>query len=76
MNKKYEKTLPISWESWDDAGGFAIQFYEVEFLDNFGEFKKGEKVGCLFLCPLEGYLCAYDEEGEEIKKTNIKFVVV
>jgi len=33
QDRKFEKTLPISWTGWDEAGSFAIQFNEDKTVD-------------------------------------------
>jgi hypothetical protein len=64
----FERTLPIKWEAWDTAGGMGeVQFYDVEFTQDFGVFKKGQKVKCLYVSYQEGVLKEY--EGETVPRS-------
>ena len=44
-----EKILPISWEGWDKQDELSNTYYNVEFIDNFGVFLKGEKFSCVII---------------------------
>lgn len=62
--------LPISYEGWDEAGGDYgdIQLYKVEFTEDFGPWKKGEKEEYLVILQLKGAV------ESPSKKINVKLV--
>lgn len=73
-----EKVLPITWDGWDEAGEPGnLQFYNVEFIRDFGPWKSGDKVSCLYLSMQNGILESYSDDGNSIDKTaNIEFKVI
>jgi hypothetical protein len=75
MTRNVEKVLPITWDKWDEAGGFGeIQFYNVQFTQDFGPFKKDDFVDCLFVSQLQGVVREYASDGDILRETNIKYV--
>lgn len=46
-----EKAFGFTYNGWDEAGGdFGdVQFYKVEFTEDFGPIKKGEKFDCVMV---------------------------
>lgn len=65
----FEKTIPISWEEgWDAQDTLCLSFYGVEFTNDFGVFKKGEKYKSISVSYGEGFVEAYNEEGTEVVK--------
>jgi hypothetical protein len=73
-----EKILPVSHTGWDEGGGQYgdIQFYNAIFLEDFGHWKKGEKVGCLAILHSEGKVVEYSEDGHVVRSVNVKYVTV
>lgn len=69
-----EAILPISWEGWDPGDQTEIFLGNATFLEDFGIFKKGEKYEGLFISYGEGFIEAYDEEGQINKKQNFKAI--
>ena len=67
-----EKTIPFSWKSWDEQDVLANTYYDVEFTDDFGEFKKGDKFKSIFVDYGEGIIEAYT--GETGKNGDLKVV--
>ena len=65
-----EKIFPITWKAWDEVGILTNQYYDVEFIDEFGEFKKGDKFKTITINYSEGIIEAYNESGKDIIKTQ------
>ncbi len=65
-----EKTIPFSWEDWDEQDVLLNTYYEVEFIDDFGIFNKGDKFSCINIHYGEGVVEAYNEAGTEIILTQ------
>ena len=88
MNKErtQEKTFPLTYSGWDEGCGEYgdIQFYDVEFTDDFGPIKKGDKFDSVFIGHCTGTLACYVKDGKKdktgctpIKEAHvIKFKVV
>jgi len=55
-----EKAFPFTYDGWDEAGGDYgdVQFYKVEFTEDFGPIKKGSKFDCVVVYHCEGKLVA------------------
>lgn len=69
------KFLPITWEKHDGKGEYGyIEFYNVTFTDDFGPWKKDQKVDCLFLAVIEGKLQEYDTKNNLKTSFDIKIV--
>lgn len=64
MNK--EKTIPFQWEGWDQHDTLFMAFYNVEFLEDFGAFKKGDKFSSVSVDYGKGTIEGYDEEGTNV----------
>lgn len=49
ISKAESKTFPFVYDGWDEAGGNYgdIQFYDVQFVENFGPIKKGQSFDCV-----------------------------
>jgi hypothetical protein len=66
-----EKTLPIQVNGgWDEIDVLFNQYYKIEFTEDFGAFKKGEKFDSLSINYGEGQIEAYDEEGKVVRNQN------
>jgi hypothetical protein len=63
-----EKTIPFSWNAWDQQDVLHNTYYNVEFLEDFGPFKKGEKFTSIDVNYGEGFIEAYDDKGENVIK--------
>ena len=61
-----EKTIPFQWENWDQHGTLFMAFYNVEFLEDFGAFKKGDKFSSISVDYGKGTIEGYDEEGTNV----------
>ena len=69
----HEKMFPITWKAWDQQDTLAFSYYEVEFLEDFGIFKKGEKLQDLFVDYGEGLISSIlhpEEEPFSIERTQ------
>lgn len=67
MSHKHEN-FPFIWENWDSCDNLDTQFYDVEFTDDFGIFKKGQKVDILIVEFTTNSLKSYNgaEENPDI----------
>lgn len=66
-----EKTIPFQWVGWDQHDVLFMAFYDVEFVEDFGIFKKGEKFDSISVNYGEGWIEAYDStQIEPVKKQN------
>jgi GTP-dependent phosphoenolpyruvate carboxykinase len=75
MREKHN-TLPFTYDGWDGCGDEGdIQFYNVEFTEDFGPFKKGRRYNSVARMDSLGILAEYDEEGREGAKCNIRYTV-
>lgn len=68
------KSLPFTFSGWDMAGDYGdIQFYNVEFTEDFGPIRKGEKYDCVTRYDADAQLVGYDSKGQEIFRFGIKY---
>lgn len=65
-----EKMFPFTYDGWDEAcGDFGdIQFYKVEFTDDFGPIKKGSKFDCVVVYHCKAELVAVINGPVDVKK--------
>ncbi len=71
-----EKTLPIEWEEWDQAGDNDLMFIGVTFLEDFGPWKKDARINCLCLELSNARLYEIDADGKESNVASIRIEVV
>lgn len=78
-----EKGFGFTYDGWDEAGGDYgdVQFYKVEFTEDFGPIKKGERFDCVVVEHCKARLIAQtnDPETGELAKeivANWKAVAV
>lgn len=77
MSRITEKTIPITWDEYDAGGKYGdVQFYKVEFTEQFGCFSKGEQASCLTVSLIDRLIFSYNEKGEILKRCKIKIVAV
>ena len=60
-----EKTIPFTWERWDLQDVLVHTYYEVEFVEDFGKFKKGEKFSSIDVYYDRGLIETYSDEEDE-----------
>lgn len=64
-----EKTLPIKiLGGWDSVDMLFNNYYDVEFTEDFGVFKSGDKFTSISVNYDKGVVEAYDENGEPVKQ--------
>lgn len=79
MNERnIENAFGFTYDGWDDAGGdFGdIQFYKVEFAEDFGPIKKGDKFDGVCIEHKKARLIAQDfdkETGDLIKEIVVNW---
>lgn len=66
-----EKTIPFTWKGWDEQDQLIHSYYNVEFTEDFGVFKKDEKFSCITVDYSLGKIEVYNDEGTEIIKKQI-----
>jgi len=72
-----EKVFPFTWNGWDSIDVLFNSYYEVEFTEDFGVFKAGEKFSSVSVNYGEGWVEAYNEDGTEfIKKQEYKALAI
>jgi hypothetical protein len=69
-----QKVIPIIFDGWDNDDPGDIQFYDVEFTADFGPWRKGETVDCLFISMTTGEVKQFDEDGMVVRETTVRFV--
>lgn len=67
--RRKEIVIPIEWGGWDSHDILLTSFYEVEFYNDFGPFKAGEKYSSVSIDYQKGIVEAYNEEGTEVVKS-------
>lgn len=68
--KHKEIIIPIFWEGWDEGDMNVTIFYNVEFYEDFGIFKKGEKFNIISIDYNKGIIQSYNDEGISIIRTQ------
>lgn len=68
MEKIKEILIPFLWDGWDQIEVNFMQFYNVDFYQDFGPFLKGENFSSVSVDYLKGILEAYSEDGKEVIK--------
>lgn len=69
--------IPATFTDWDEGGGDYgdIQFYQVEFTEEFGPWKKGQRVQALAFYLSKCLLREY-KDGEEVMSINVKLIPI
>ena len=79
-NRTQNEIFPLTYTGWDEACGDYgdISLYDVEFTENFGPIKKGDKFDSVYIGNCTGTLACYikDEKSNEDGATPIKEVHV
>ncbi len=57
-----EATIPVTWEGWNEVDINVITIYRVNFLEDFGIFKKGEYYTSLNVNYAEGFIEYWENE--------------
>ena len=66
-----EKTIPISVSGgWDSVDMLFNNYYDVEFTEDFGVFKAGERFKGVSVNYGDGLVEAYNEDGTEVIKSQ------
>ena len=63
-----EITIPFTWDGWDKNDILCNQYYNVEFTEDFGTFKKGEKFNNLSVDYGAGRIQTWNDEGSVVIK--------
>lgn len=80
-NRTTEKAFGFTYDGWDEGGGdFGdVQFYKVEFTENFGPIKAGEKFDSVCVEHSKARLIAQsfsEETGEPFKEVVMSWKAV
>ena len=65
-----EKTLPFKYNSWNQERILLNNYYSVEFTEDFGCFKLGEKFSSISVNYELGKIKAYGEDFISVLKTQ------
>lgn len=78
-----EKLIPFTWENWDLQDVLQHTYYDVIFVEDFGEIKKGEKFDSLNVDYGSGLVEAFswkngdpNSDLEPIKTVSYKAVAI
>lgn len=89
--KTKNSTFPFTYNGWDEACGeygdiqfHGVKFCDVEFTDDFGSIRKGDKFDCVVIYHSGGQLVAcingeYDKQkgfAPQIGEVVVKFKVI
>ena len=80
VQRTTEKAFGFTYEGWDegcsDYGD--VQFYKVEFTEDFGPIKKGDKFDCVLVEHSNSRLVAMtnNDEGEQIGEVVVNWKAV
>lgn len=69
-----DNLFPITWEESEFLDIITISYSNVEFIEDFGIFKKGDEIPYLLANIESGILYEVDERGEEIERQPFKCV--
>lgn len=61
-----ETILPFKWSGWDKQDELFNSYYGVEFTDDFGVFKNGDKFSSISVDYGKGIIEGYSEDGEKV----------
>lgn len=65
-----EEIIPFEWSGWDEVNILVNIYYDVEFTENFGSFKKDEKFRSISVDCQKGLIEAYSEDGSEVIRSQ------
>lgn len=75
MDKQLDKLLPITWTGWNGDLELVV-FSGVEFQEDFGTFKKGEKLSSLVISYTQGEVKEFNDAGEVVRDVKVKLVPI
>lgn len=61
----------FTWKGWDDIDTAAWHFYDCILLKDFGTFKKGDEITCVFFSMQNSMMEFYDNEGNPMGKFKL-----
>lgn len=74
--KERDKLIPIEWRACDELDCMVHAFSDVEFLEDFGVFSKGEIYPDVAVDYEVGKIEAWDKDDNLVKKQRFKIVPV
>lgn len=60
----------FKFNEWDEVYHHAEQYYDVEFLQDFGHWKKGQKIKVLFVDYDTRTMSEFNEQNDEVNTYN------
>lgn len=69
-----DNLFPIEYGDSEIIDIITIQYYDSTFLEDFGEFTKGENVYSLHADVDQGILCEIDEDGNIVRSQTFKCI--
>lgn len=76
MERTVDNLFPFSWMNSEFIGIISITYEDVLFLEDFGQFKKGEIVPFMIADIEAGILSQVDEEGNVLADEGFKCVPI
>ena len=73
-DKTKDGFLPITFDDWDEAGDFLLQFYNVVFTEDLRDVKKGQCFHCISMDFSNGVLETYDDKGFVLSSYKLKLI--
>jgi len=72
--KHTEKLIPFGWDDWEEHDILLNSYYNVEFTEDFGEFKKGEKFSSITVDYIKGIIEAFiGSPSDDLKIKTVTF---
>jgi hypothetical protein len=71
-----EEIIPFKWKGWDEFGILMNFYFDVEFTEDFGAFKKDDVFESIMVDLQKGLIEAYDKDGKILKSQKMKCVPI
>jgi hypothetical protein len=71
-----EEIIPFKWKRWDEFDILMNFYFDVEFTEDFGAFKKDDVFKSIMVDLQKGLIEAYDKDGKILKSQKMKCVPI
>ena len=71
-----EEIIPFKWKRWDEFDTLMNFYFDVEFKEDFGAFKKDDVFESIMVDLQKGLIEAYDKDGKILKSQKMKCVPI
>ncbi len=65
----------FKWGQWEEVGVGEFQFYQCDFVKDFGPWKKGMCAATILISYAESVMKEYDDNGNIVRECKIKLEV-